>query len=168
MMAELDPENERIRGYLQAQAAKNTIDQIKAKVQESVDALHAAANAFSVDECVLRPAGESWTPVACLSHCIEYNLAAAQKVIYVALTGELPADEDRALPADRDGLLAAHAEAMDSLYIHLADAEPAYFLTTKWEHEMFGDLNWREWFLFLRIHNMDHARQMEAMKAALA
>jgi len=33
---------------------------------------------------------------------------------------------------------------------------------------MFGTLNWRETLLFLRLHDLDHARQLEKNAAALA
>lgn len=38
----------------------------------------------------------------------------------------------------------------------------------KWEHGVFGDLNWREWLLFMRVHDLDHARQILAVSEALA
>ena len=48
---------------------------------------------------------------------------------------------------------------------HIRAADPNANLDTKWRHPMFGDLNWREWLLFLRIHAQDHARQLEKMDA---
>jgi hypothetical protein len=43
------------------------------------------------------------------------------------------------------------------------DADPEGFLETTWPHRFFGDLNWREWLLFLELHCADHAAQLEAM-----
>ncbi|MDZ7728356.1 MAG: hypothetical protein U5Q44_09305 [Dehalococcoidia bacterium] len=45
----------------------------------------------------------------------------------------------------------------------MQDADPSAFLDVTWTHPMFGELNWREWFLFMRIHSKDHARQLQAM-----
>ena len=83
----------------------------------------------------------------------------------MALTGEMPAREDADLPPEVEPALTKHAEAIDSLYAHVRDADPAAFLDVKWKHPMFGDLNWREWLLFIRIHSKDHARQLAAMTA---
>ncbi|MFN8559522.1 MAG: hypothetical protein U0531_20010 [Dehalococcoidia bacterium] len=41
-------------------------------------------------------------------------------------------------------------------------------LDATWTHQFFGDLNWRARPLFLRIHDLDHARQLTAIAAALA
>jgi hypothetical protein len=87
----------------------------------------------------------------------------AQQVIFASLEGTLPSDPEPVLPADRDAILARHIEAIDSLYEHVRAADPEANLHLKWEHQFFGDLNWREWLLFLRIHARDHARQLQAM-----
>ena len=93
-------------------------------------------------------------------------MAVAAQILHVALTGELRQRSDADLPQSFEALLPAHAAAMDSLYAHVREADPAGFLSVTWEHPMFGDLNWREWLLFLRIHAKDHAQQLRAMQAA--
>jgi hypothetical protein len=30
-------------------------------------------------------------------------------------------------------------------------------------HPTFGALNWREWMLFMRVHDLDHLRQLQAI-----
>ncbi len=167
-MAELDPENARILSYLQAQAAKLTISEIQEKVTEGATALRASAVAIDESQYDTVPPGEEWTPRQLLEHVAEWHLRNAREVFFVALTGELPFDEERNIPASRDEMLAAMDAAFESLFIHLADATPDYFLETKWEHPMFGPLNWREWFLFLRLHCYDHSRQLDAMRASFA
>lgn len=162
-------ERESLRGYLQQQAAKRTVEELVARVQESVDAVAAAARAVPahrLDE--LGPGeGEPWTPVDCLRHIVEWNRLVAQQVLYVALSGELPeAGAGPPLPGTIEGLLAVQTEAIDSLYAHVRDAEPNAYLDVTWEHMFFGRLNWREWFLFLRVHNLDHAAQLQALGVA--
>ena len=151
-------ERESLRGYLQQQAAKRTVEELVARVQESVDAVAAAARAVPahrLDE--LGPGeGELWTPVDCLRHVIDWNRLVAQQVLYVALSGELPEPGTAPpLPATIEELLAVQTEAIDSLYAHVRDAEPTAYLDVTWEHMFFGRMNWREWFLFLRVHNLD-------------
>jgi hypothetical protein len=36
------------------------------------------------------------------------------------------------------------------------------------EHPMFGPLNWRQTLLFMRLHDLDHAGQLDKIAAALA
>jgi hypothetical protein len=41
-------------------------------------------------------------------------------------------------------------------------ADPTAHLDRSIYHPIFGNLNWREALLFLRIHDLDHARQIQA------
>jgi len=169
------PDFERIRGYLQSQAAQKSIEDLISKVQEGVDELVAAARAIPVAEREAMPQRETWTPMDCLRHAASSNMHVAEQVLYVAHTGELPKPdqppmpgtfEEPALPSTFEGIIARHAEAIDSLYAHVRDAAPDGFLHMRWNHPFFGDLNWREWLLFLRVHCKDHAGQLTAMQQA--
>ncbi|MEP6871004.1 MAG: DinB family protein [Anaerolineaceae bacterium] len=159
---------DRIRGYLQQQAAQRTIDELIARVQEGVDDLATAARGVPDTALNAIPAGDEWTPLDCLRHAMSFNMHVAQQVLFAALEGHLPTDGEPEVPADRDAVLAAHAEALDSLYIHVRAADPEGNLELTWKHPFFGELNWREWLLFLRIHSRDHARQLAAMSGARA
>ncbi len=158
----------RIRSYLQQQAGDKSIDELIVRVQEGIDELAAAARAIDPASFATVPGAETWSPLDCLSHAAASNIHVAQQVLYVAHTGELPIEAEPALPADREQILARQAEAIASLYEHVREARPDAYLDVKWPHPFFGELNWREWFLFLRIHCRDHARQLGAMKEALA
>ena len=35
-------------------------------------------------------------------------------------------------------------------------------------HPTFGDFSWREWLLFMRVHDLDHLRQLQAIAARFA
>ena len=157
------PDYERIRGYLQGQAAQRTTDELCERVQEAVDELATAARGVPVSMLHVIPEGDEWTPMACLKHSAASNMQVAQQVLYAALEGYLPGGDEPEVPADVESLLAAHAEAIDSLYVHVRSADPEANLELKWPHPFFGELNWREWLLFLRIHCKDHARQLVAM-----
>ncbi|MBK9341723.1 MAG: hypothetical protein IPN07_01475 [Dehalococcoidia bacterium] len=41
-------------------------------------------------------------------------------------------------------------------------------LDVKMTHSWFGEFSWREWFLFMRVHDLDHMRQLQAIAAALS
>jgi len=159
-------ENDRIRGYLQQQALK-PIEDLISRAEEGIQELTAAAKAVPDADLDVTVAGETWTPMDCIRHAAGWNMRGAQAVLYVAHTGALPPGEETPLPSSRDEILARHREAIDSLYAHVRDADPQAFLDVKWQHPFFGDLNWREWLLFLRIHAKDHARQLTTMTGAL-
>ena len=162
-----DPEMLRIRGYLQSQAAK-PIDYLIDKVEEGITELAAAANAIDPAKRTVVPPGETWSPTDCLKHATNSDIHCATQILTVALTGELPAGREEDAGGTFEAMLARHREALDSLYEHVRAADPEGFLQVKWEHPFFGDLNWREWLLFLRIHAKDHSGQLQAMRAAMA
>ena len=47
-------------------------------------------------------------------------------------------------------------------------AEPTARLEATVEHPLFGPLNWRETLLFIRLHDLDHAGQLQKIAAAVA
>jgi hypothetical protein len=163
-------ERERILGYLQAQAASKPIEDLIARVQEGIVELHESARRLSAAKLdVLCPSeespGESWTPRQCFEHIVGSNMAVARSVLHVAHSAGIPEPQEHEIRREVEAAIAQHAEAMESLYEHVRAADPEANLETKWRHPMFGDLNWREWLLFLRIHAKDHARQLDNMDA---
>ena len=54
------------------------------------------------------------------------------------------------------------------LWAHVSEADPEAFLEVTWHHPFFGELNWREWFLFVGVHCADHAAQIRAAGTAHA
>ena len=157
----------RIRTYLQQQAGEKSIEDLIGRVQEGMDELAAAGRSIDPARFAEVPPGETWSPRDCLTHAAASNIHVAQQVLYVAHTGELPIEGEPTLPADREQILVRQAEAIASLYEHVREARPDAYLEVTWQHPFFGDLNWREWLLFLRIHCRDHARQLTAMKESL-
>jgi hypothetical protein len=162
-MTQPQAEFERIRGYLQQQAAQRTIEELIERVDEGIADLDAAARGVPATSLTAVPPGDEWSPMDCLRHAAASNLQVAQQVLFAALDGTLPSGPEPDLPADREAILARQREAIDSLYEHVRAADPEANLHLKWTHQFFGDLNWREWLLFLRIHARDHARQLQAM-----
>lgn len=161
-------EFERIRGYLQQQAAEKSTAELFERVKEGMGELIASARAVPSALLATNPPGDDWSPMDCLKHAVQSNLQVAQDVLHVALTGSRPGEPEPELPADRDALIAAQEASMESLWAHVSEADPGANLHITWPHPFFGELNWREWFIFLRIHARDHARQMGAMREALS
>jgi len=161
-----DAEAQRILGYLQQQAAEKSIEELAVRVREGVDELHAAARTIAPENRELAPEGEEWSPDDCLRHLVGSNIHVSGQVLHVALTGAFSPNDEQPVEGTFEDLIARHDEAIESLFAHVREAAPDAFLDLKWRHPMFGDLNWREWLIFLRIHCKDHARQIAAMPAA--
>ena len=154
---------ERGRAYLKSKAAELSIEEIISKVGAAVARAHAAAATIPAERFGVSLAEGEWSGEECLRHLVEWDVRNAQQILYVALSGELPPPAELELPSGRDGLLARHREAIDSLFAHVREAVPDAFLRVEWEHPFFGALNWREWLLFLELHNRDHGGQLQAM-----
>ena len=160
----LEPSAEQTADYVRNEAAARSIEQLIALVEAEVVRLHSAAGSFG--EADLSKALDSeWTPLNCLSHVVSRTMVRAREVLYVALAGELPPPEEVTLPGDRDGLLAKHREAMDSLYAHVGEA-PNDYKAFQWSHPAVGPMTWPEWLVFIQVHLADHAEQLESMAAA--
>jgi hypothetical protein len=55
----------------------------------------------------------------------------------------------------------------EQLFDRALRADPAGRLEQSISHGFFGLLNWRETLLFIRVHDLDHAGQLEKIAAAL-
>lgn len=172
-MTQLTEEQLRIRGYLQAQAAKMTVPQLIEKVRGDSAQLKAAAEAGERVDYARRPSEDDWSVNEVMAHITDTCRGLNAGILSALEGGEQPGalldalqrSDDVEPPTARFAELEAEREA---LFARLATATGDEHLETKWLHPMFGDLNWREWVLFLRIHDLDHARQVEGIVAALA
>jgi hypothetical protein len=146
--------------YLRDEGATLPIEAVIDRVEAARERVATAARTLSNEEFEA-------TGHACLRERVESDAQTAQQILYVALSGELPpADEPADLPSGREALLAASKEALDSLYVHVREADPDAFLDFAWEHPEFGALNWRGWLLSLEVAANECARQLEAMHAS--
>ncbi len=159
-------ELQRIVGYLQGQAAQRTLAELIERVREAIGELEQAARAVPVERFDLRAPGQEWSPRECLQHIVGSNLAVLEQIEAV-LAGGTPAERgERSLPSARDELLELQRKAFEDAARRLADIDEHARTDVRWRHPFFGDLNWREWLLFLRIHSRDHARQLPTLVAA--
>lgn len=160
-----DPTEEQIsqlRAWIKQEAASKSVDEIHAYVTERYERLSKTANAIPED-AMARPADDEWSPIDALKHLAEWNWQVGEDILHVCLTGERPANSQPTFPPDRTTLLGRNRESLESIYAHVSAADPEGFLSTTWEHPFFGQLNWREWFVFLGVHASDHAGQIRAM-----
>ena len=171
-MTTTNEEFQRIRGYLQAQAAKLSVPDLVARVRADQQQVHAAASAVPVDRFYDAPAQGEWSANQVLAHIVESGGAVARAIRTTLDGGTPPArvgDEIRPDPPRRAAQewLADLTRERELLFERVGRAGGDERLEVTWQHPMFGPLNWREWLLFLRLHDLDHARQLQAITAAL-
>ena len=168
----MNPEAERIRGYLQAQAHKLTIPQLTDKVRGDMEQVREALDSVPADSFATRPAESEWSANEVAAHLASTSAAVAGGIRGAIEDGSAPEGvTDRIEPgaAERSPgewwqTMVADREAILER-VRLASGDE--HLDVKWNHGMFGDLNWREWLLFMRIHDLDHAGQLRAIGQAL-
>lgn len=169
----MDEEFARIRGYLQGQAAKLTVAELTGKVRTDLQQVKGAIESFPANRWTERPREGEWSANEVAAHLAESSQSVATGILTAIDQGTKPGairdtivhTEEARGPADWWNQIETEREA---LFARLASVKGDEHLDIAWAHPMFGDLNWREWLLFTRIHDLDHARQIEAVSQALA
>ncbi len=163
----------RVRGYLTAMAAKWSPAEIVEKLRESQAAVMAAAEAVPADRFTTPPAGGEWSAAEVLYHVLTVIGDLSRAVISTIQTGvPTRVRPDRlehvntsvTLDEARELLAVERQELFDTV----ASADPnARLDVVVGRHPEFGSFNWREALLFVRVHDLDHARQLEAIAGAV-
>ncbi len=163
----------RVRSYLASQAIRRTPAQIVEALQEAHRQFLVATAA--VPDAAFRtvPKEGEWSAADVLAHVHRIAAFDERSICGVIERGEHPANVDDVLeqaPADaaREQLLADIEGLRERLIAVVLQADPQARLDIVWGHNEFGNMNWREWLLFARVHMLDHARQMQAIAAVLA
>jgi len=165
-------EQKRIRSYLEAQAAKLPPAAIVDKVRAAMADLEAAATTVPAGRFTERPAPEEWSANEVMGHVIAAGVYFGGGIVSV-LDGTPPPPRMKdqgavgapvRAAAEWSGLLSRDREA---LFERVLRAEPLANLERPIEHQMFGPLNWRETLLFMRLHDLDHAGQLQKITDAL-
>jgi hypothetical protein len=164
-------EQERIRGYLKAQGARQTPAEIIARVEAAMADLGAAARAVPAARFAERPAPEEWSANEVLAHVVAADTYFGGGIVAVLDGRPAPARgggrgfEDAPLRA-ADAWLEILAGQRRVLFARVRAADPGARLDVTIEHPFFGPLNWRETLLFTRLHDLDHAGQLGKIAAA--
>ncbi len=166
-------ERERIRSYLVTVANRLSIPELVEKVRQDVLPLREAALAVPPERFTERPAPGEWSAAEVLGHVLEMNEWGAESIEAVLDDRPLPpppSDEvgatARSLPPSAAAFWDAFEPRREALLDRVLRAEGSEHLERKLGHPLFGDLTWREWLLFMRIHDLDHLRQLQAIARA--
>ena len=160
----------RIRGYLRAQGAKLSPEQIIGKVEEAMGQLRAAAGAVPAARFTDPPAAGEWSANEVMAHVVEAGRHFGGAITRV-LDGQPPGQPRDAAARDTSprplsewwSLLERDRTA---LFTRVRSVHPMSRLEATIPHPFFGALNWRETLLFMRLHDLDHAGQLQKVAAA--
>jgi hypothetical protein len=163
-------EDERVRGYLVSQANKLSIPDLVEKVRRDVLPLREAAAAVPPDRFFERPGPDEWSAAEVFTHILEMNDRGARAIEGILDHGTLPAPIDDVMSGATRGDLRtaedywrAYQARRERLLARALRASGDEHLDVKITHNQFGALSWREWLLFMRVHDLDHMRQLQAI-----
>jgi uncharacterized damage-inducible protein DinB len=165
-------EQQRIRSYLTGQAAKLAPAEIVDKVRAAMEQLHAAARAVPPARFNDPPAASEWSANEVMAHVVEAGRHFGGAIERL-LDGRPPgAPRDAAArdtaPRPLDPWWSLLERDRTGLFERVLRAEPTARLEGTVEHPFFGPLNWRETLLFMRLHDLDHAGQLQKIAGALS
>lgn len=163
-------ETDRVRQYLRTQGERYPFRElwvrvVKARLQllDSLDGLNDEQAAFKIDE-------NEWSILEVLKHVLTSSGNVAKLVDALANGQSRPSDDieppreatDLTIREMRD-LLLKDSVAWGALTDRLPEP-PSFDIEAS--HAFFGDLHSRAWYLFQRVHDLDHAQQIEKNKQA--
>ncbi len=163
-------EAQRVRSYLIAQANKLSLPDLVAKVRQDVLPLKDAARAVPPAHFHERPGPDDWSAAEVLTHVLEMTEQGARAIEGIIEHGEIPPPPTDGRPAaaradlhTADDYWHAFETRREPLYARVLQARGDEHLDIKIVHGQFGALSWREWLLFMRVHDLDHMRQLQAI-----
>lgn len=178
-MALPDETVQRVRGYLVGQAAKLSPAEIVEKVQSDGETLREAALAVPRGRFFERPGGAGspeWSAAEVLTHVLqagEICATAIEQMIDTGATGVYLDATNEARPVAAveiqsaadfwDAFEERRGRLFDRVLQSRGDEHPEATL----QHQWFGAFTWRETLLFLRVHDQNHAGQLQAIAASL-
>src|SRR5450759_400524 len=163
----------RVRSYLATQAMRRTPAQLVEALREAHHQFLTALAAVPDDAFRTIPREGEWSAADVLAHVRTIAAFDERSICGVIERGEQPPNVDDALEqaptnATREHMLADIEALRERLIAVVMQADPQVHLDIVWGHNEFGNMNWREWLLFARVHTLDHTRQMQAISAVLA
>jgi hypothetical protein len=166
---------DRVTGYIRHNATKEPAA-LRALVQQGQAQLTGLLDGLSEEQAAFKPATDDWSVRELLRHVIAAKrgvaricerLAAGERIAGTGREGDeqdgmMGRREYASLAEARAALDEAHASLLAFIDGPLAAANTE----TRFPHFIFGELNCREWAVFQRVHDGDHANQIQQIRAA--
>lgn len=163
-------EDLRVRGYLLNQANKLSIPDLVEKVRHDTLPLRQVAAAVPPARFFERPGPGDWSAAEVFTHILEMNERGAGAIEGILDHGSLPPPiTDEMSGTTRTDLPTAVAfwqafsARRERLFDRVLRASGDEHPDIKITHRQFGALSWREWLLFMRVHDLDHMRQLQSL-----
>ncbi len=143
---------------------------LKSEVSDSLAGLAAALEALSPAQAVWKPDEEEWSAAEVGDH-VSLSTGVLGKIAGMLAAGRRPADEDWDPPPRFRG----DAGDLHDIRTRL-NALPAYAeelfngclagdrMDVTAENSFLGEMNWRQWYYFLRVHALSHVEQIEKLR----
>ena len=166
-----DEVKERVLSYIKHQAAKSA-PALRDVVQHGHDQVTGLLAGMSDEQAGFKPSVEEWSVFQVLQHASEAGrrtargcvmLAAGEELNKIERVGQIRNEPFTSLGQARAALDAGHQELLD--FVDSLSSETNVEATL--DHPFFGPLNCREWAAFQRIHDGDHAGQIEQITSAV-
>lgn len=168
-------EAERVRSYILTQANKLTLAELVEKVRVDTAPLRAAGASVPAPRFFDRPAPDDWSAAEVFTHILDMNEIGATSIEAILDGGSLPSTiSDVMHGSTREGLKtaedywSAYETRREALLSRALRARGDEHLSVTITHPTFGAFSWREWLLFMRVHDLDHMRQLQANAAHFA
>jgi hypothetical protein len=163
-------EAERVRGYILSQANKLTIPELVDKVRLDTVPLREAAASVPAARFFERPAPAEWSAAEVFTHILGMNESGAAAIESILDGGAFPSTiSDVMSGSTREGLKTAedywstYETRREALLSRALKARGDEHLSVTITHPTFGAFSWREWLLFMRVHDLDHMRQLQSL-----
>jgi hypothetical protein len=167
-------EIQRVRDYLIAQANKLSMPELVEKVRKDTLPLKDLAEGANPAAFKTKPTPDDWSQAEVWTHILQMNDHGSAAITGILDSGAIPprtrdiltgeTREDLATAAD---YYATWLDRREALLARALQANGDEHLDIKINHPLFGDLSWREWLLFMRVHDLDHARQLQSVAATI-
>ena len=169
----LTEEQQRVRGYLRGQGEKYDWYQLWRRLAAPRLALLDALEGVTDEQAAFVPTEGEWSIAEVTQHLVNGARNNARLVERLARGETADAGADGDVEPPREPASMSIAELREELLRNAVDfaslparlPEPPSFELES-PHAFFGDLHCKAWYLFQRIHDVDHTGQIEAVKAA--
>jgi uncharacterized damage-inducible protein DinB len=163
----------RVRSYLAGQSMRRTPVQLVEVLRDAHHQFLAATATISDANFRTPPQEGEWAAADVLAHVCKIAALEEQSIRTIIERGKQPAPISDSIvqapvEATREALLAELDQSREQLFALVLQADPQAHLDTTWVYSDFGPMNWREWLLLARLHELDHVRQMQAIVTALS
>lgn len=165
----------KVTSYIKHNATKEPAS-LHDLIQAGHDRMAALIDGVSPEQASFRPSADDWSMLQLMHHVVSAKGGVARICKRLATGESIPGqgregdEQDGIVRGDGFTSLADARDAMDAAHQELLafiDGRlPSANTETRFNHFVFGDLNCAEWAAFQRVHDGDHANQIEQIKSA--